>query len=521
MLGNCRAMRGLTLLTIIAVALLGNKAAAAPAQGLGTQVVAPGSASATEATPGPLSSGDTFSFTILLDRAPNGYDSGKMRCEFKREPAPTELPQFSFASLAVVEVPLEDGRAEYHPSLYIGEGTAPGNWKLAGITFGISFMKPLPFEGAVAFEVVPKSPLVAHIQAPPQIYAGQRLTFKITLDPQKALTDPTCRLILYPTLRRIDPGEGPDQLSFDAPPAEVYPGQLLSWEFSRNLEADLPSGRWEIQARVGWRQFRLDTYTHTYIDTGESCSGPWAEGFTFPFVLAPAPGLIAPTSAAVTVNPPQVKLLLASASRLRGKAQEIQRRLASSDPDASEALLRAGVQDALVDLSQTEAAFKERASGPPVPQAVDVFFDDLKRSYEDALEAIDKSPAAGSRANSRFELASVHPESPAPLSEASNAVIASLLHTARAYEVVASSNELTFTLTVYSQPQGATIAYKLRGEDYHPLDHETDWKIENLPRAVYTIRLQKSGYADKEVTYDAMDETSDSINVPLAKKRGK
>ena len=110
---------------------------------------------------------------------------------------------------------------------------------------------------------------------------------------------------------------------------------------------------------------------------------------------------------------------------------------------------------------------------------------------------------------------------PSPhLNHASQAVLASILHNASAYSLVASSGFITFTLEVDSDPQGASVSYRQRGGEYHPLDHETDWRIENLPRAVYLIRLEKSGYEDKEVTFDAMDNTSTSVNVSLVRKRG-
>ena len=79
---------------------------------------------------------------------------------------------------------------------------------------------------------------------------------------------------------------------------------------------------------------------------------------------------------------------------------------------------------------------------------------------------------------------------------------------------------MTFNLDVYSTPKGATISYRQRGGEFHPLDHETDWRIENLARAVYLIRLQKPGYDDKEVQFDAIDSTRTSLNIQLEPKRG-
>jgi hypothetical protein len=110
--------------------------------------------------------------------------------------------------------------------------------------------------------------------------------------------------------------------------------------------------------------------------------------------------------------------------------------------------------------------------------------------------------------------------SPPRLTLASKAVLASLLHNAKAYDVVASTKALTFNLDVFSEPRGATISYKLTGGTYEPLDHETDWRIENLARAVYWILLQKAGYQDKEVSFDAINSTGTSVQVHLERKRG-
>src|SRR5262249_51084093 len=110
-------------------------------------------------------------------------------------------------------------------------------------------------------------------------------------------------------------------------------------------------------------------------------------------------------------------------------------------------------------------------------------------------------------------------EAPPRLSRGSSAVIASFLHTAKAYEIVASTKTLTFTLDVYSDPKGAKISYGQQGGSYQPLYHETDWKIENLPRAGYLILLQKEGYRDEVITFDAMDNTRTSVTVTLKRER--
>jgi hypothetical protein len=55
-------------------------------------------------------------------------------------------------------------------------------------------------------------------------------------------------------------------------------------------------------------------------------------------------------------------------------------------------------------------------------------------------------------------------ESPPHSTTASNDVLASILHNAKAYDVVASTKALTFNLDVFSDPAGATIDRRNQGE---------------------------------------------------------
>jgi len=53
---------------------------------------------------------------------------------------------------------------------------------------------------------------------------------------------------------------------------------------------------------------------------------------------------------------------------------------------------------------------------------------------------------------------------------------------------------------------------------HRSVDHETDWRIENLVRAVWLIRLQKPGYEDAEVSFDAINNTETSITIKLKQR---
>jgi hypothetical protein len=240
----------------------------------------------------------------------------------------------------------------------------------------------------------------------------------------------------------------------------------------------------------------------------------------FAFTIEPALGLVTPTSVAVTVNPSQVQLLLGEADRLKAKAHRIGVQLSSGNLAANQLLLQNTLQEAVADLDTTEQAYKVKGSDQSFARPVNIFFDDIRFSYGEALKALANNSTVGPPAGPRLERMSAAKVGPSPrLNPASQAVLACILHNAKAYEVVASSKSVTFNLDVFSEPKGAAVSYRLRGGEYHALDHETDWRIENLTRAVYLIRLQKPSYEDKEVTFDAIDGTGTSINVRLDRKR--
>jgi hypothetical protein len=375
----------------------------------------------------------------------------------------------------------------------------------------------VPFRENIIFEIPQIPATIMHIRSPKNVRAGQRLIFKVTLDQYpKDLTSGcvgiTLSATLYPVLpngQRLSNG-----LRVPVNPIEINPDKL-SYELSGSFDPDLPNGPWQGEVYVsphGAPQMR-----HTM-----PCRPLRLEGDSrFAFTVEPAMGLVTPTSVAVTANPSQIQLLLAEADRLKAKAEHLRQQLDSENTAANQLLLRNSVQEAITDLDKTEENYKQKGLDQSSARAVNIFFDDIRLDYGDAIKALTSNSAKAPEAGPRLERVGTGLPGPSPrLGRASQAVLASILHNAKAYDVVASSGFITFTLEVDSDPQGASVSYRQRGGEYHPLDHETDWRIENLPRAVYLIRLQKSGYEEKEVTFDAMDSTSTNVHVRLARKRG-
>jgi len=245
------------------------------------------------------------------------------------------------------------------------------------------------------------------------------------------------------------------------------------------------------------------------------------EGNTgFSFTVERAQGLVRPTAVAVTINPSQIQLLLGEADRLKAKAQHLNEQLTSGNPAAKHALLRNGLQEALADLDKTEATFKQKGVEQSSVRTVNAFFDDIRFDYGEALKVLGNE-SAQLRQDGPWLLRVGAPRAgmSAGVTRASAAVLNSILRNAKAYDIVASSGAVTFNLEVYSVPNGAKISYRQRGGEYHSVDHETDWQIENLVRAVWLIRVQKPGYEDKEESFDAVASTRTSIKIVLARKR--
>jgi hypothetical protein len=237
--------------------------------------------------------------------------------------------------------------------------------------------------------------------------------------------------------------------------------------------------------------------------------------------VEPAVGLVTPTSVAVLVNPSQADLLRDEAKRLKAKAQHIRQQLSSESVAANQVLLRNSVQEAMSELGKTEDAYKGMGGEPSYAKAINAFFDDIRVNYGEAIKNLPNDSATARRTGPRLERVSAALGDPSiHLNPASEAVLGSILHNVKAYNVVASAGKLTFDLEVYSVPEGATISYRLLGDAYETAPRVTDSKIENLPIAVWYIRLQKTGYRDWEGRYDATTETERSIKGTLRRRGG-
>jgi hypothetical protein len=483
-----------------------------------------------------LEDGETFDWELRLETAPEGYDAGQIpRLHYRFElikPDPQEARSSGITSSAEGFQELRNGQSIYKLSVPViqlkwveGGGRmvlSQGKWRLAEVTLGQRVMKPVSIQEEVTFEVHAHS-IVLHVQAPGSVRAGQQFGFKVSVDGYPANYSCNARLTVYLRQRPPDGQPKPGDLRVVADSIPLDPKQS-SYEMSGLLPPDDPDGPWQGEFEV-------------YAVPGDP-QNPWApppspascsrldlEGDTrFAFTVEPAVGLVTPTSVAVTVNLSQGRLLLAEAKKLKAKAQHLKQQLNSENTAANLVILRSGLTEAMNDVDATEARYEEEAEkgrDEPSRQAVSDFFDEIRSDYRETQKVLANVLAKSHKPGPQLLTVSAAVVGTTPrLTQASAAVFKTILHTAKAFEVVAATKSMYFNLDVFSDPKGANISYHQPGKEYHNLDHETDWRIENLRRGVYRIRLQKQGFEDNEVEFDAMDNTSTSINIPLKPKSG-
>jgi hypothetical protein len=471
-----------------------------------TQFQTPNSASVT-ALPSPrLKPGGQFVFQLRLDKAPEGLGPGAViSYVFENSSLPhTPDPGCPICTWSTGgQTELHDGQAIYTFSLSITYAMNPGTWRLVAVRVTKTFTTELSIPGNIAFEIPPPAPVRIHIKTPARATAGQNISIEVTFDslPEDA-TSKSCALYINASLHQIPSGPQQRGIWVGTDSLQVDPTQRV-YQLSASFAPDLPSANW--QGTIG-------VYTgppRSALMTRNSCRTPSVDGDKqFDFTLEANKALVIPTSAVVTVNPSQAELLSGQVDQLRAKAREL---TAITD----RAVLQNSVVDLQKDIDQTEAEFKSKGDmANAQAQAANAFFDDIRYTYGEALTALASQSAQARSAKPYLELVTTPPRA----TVMSNPVVTSILHNANAYDVVAETKSLIFTLEVFSSPREATISYRLRGGEYHYVEHDTDWKIENLPRAVYLVRVQKAGYEDQERPYDAIDSTIPSIKFDLKRK---
>jgi hypothetical protein len=526
-------MKALTPLSIVALALMATLNPTAKPQQAGHPLQGPSIVSVSTDRSEQLRPGQEFKFQIQFDLAPHGYLRGEIRWVFENEnQGPFTDSEQVFAHSVAGTTQLEDDKRSYSLSQPITTMMAGGKWKLIKITLGNVDQRSVPIARTVTFDIPQAHPVLLHLESPGTVEGGQQLVLTVKLDhyperlPQQTKE---CDYSLSGTLHPsgVNGSAFPNGHPFPRLNAvEIIPEQL-SYQLSAPFEPDMPIGPWQGDIYVSGRtKVRCDYEgkgTPCGLPTDSiDCPAPRLEGnFRFNFSVKADSGLVTPTSVAVTVNPSQVALLQLEADHLRTKVQRLRQQLSSDNTSASSALLQISVKEALTDLVATESSYKRKGMELSSISAVDAFFDDIRLNYEDVLKSLASASARQSQVNFRLERVTALLEGPkSETSNPSEAVFASILHNAKSYDAVATSQSMTANLEVITEPKGASIYIAKRGLAYELQDHVTDFRVENLERRVYLIKLHMPGCEDWERQVDAGENSSPFIEHRFVCKSG-
>lgn len=446
---------------------------------------------------GPLRAGENYTFEIVLDPPPQRYEEGWIEAKFECEPSPVaDVFVSSMDQLCKVSATAKprNGQTTYDLTLQINELMTPGKWKLVSLSLSQATTHVIPFTGVASFDIPPLHPIkLVDIQRPATTEAGQRLVVKVTVDgyPKDAYKE--CGVFLGIQLKPPPHEQPADQ--------QIIPNRK-SYEFSFRYYPDTPPGPITGQVTDSGRVVEGGPLT-------SSCRRPALEGNRqFEFAVTSAKDLVTPTSATVKLNRDQIHLFRIEAGQLRDKAKQL------TPTNVTDVL-----HEAMAKLDAAEKEYLALGPQPSSEQAVKIkaFFNDIRLNYRRPV--IVPAENSGQGKTAILERVSIVNRSPFPRSADPLAdVRESVEHNADAYDAAASSGDITFTLYVFSHPQGAAISYKLRGDDYTSVGPLTDWHIDGLPLGVYCIRLQMSDYKDNELPFDATRTKNMNLDVVLEQK---
>ena len=324
------------------------------------------------------------------------------------------------------------------------------------------------------------------------IAAGEVFEFTVTLDRAPNFKGDVGYISVGPNNSQIGTGCAERR---DAPKGRVY-------DCTVRLAETAAGGIW--------------TVTHIYFAEGNTSVDLRFKPISFR--VRPRTDLIFPTSAEVVVNLNQKQLLRREAGRLQERIQQLKATVSEYSNEKKQGAVAPLVRQKLVDsvdaLMSTEREFSKLTTGTGQESAAQIFFDDLRRSYESVIERIQtRVTAFGGAATVRL------------VSQAKEAGIEALLALALrpmeqnelAYNIVADGGALAFDLEVDSTPEGAAVSYYRRGDPPRANPDQTRAVIPKLPYAIWIIRFEKPGYKTEEREHDPFRESNHVVHIDLQK----
>jgi hypothetical protein len=288
------------------------------------------------------------------------------------------------------------------------------------------------------------------------------------------------------------------------------PGGEKTCHYNFRLPQDAEAGTWYVA--------RLAYYTGSrQIDLSFE---------KLPFKVIANSGLIFPTSAEVAINPSQIQLFRRETARIQSQLQLLKASIAAQPTSSrsTNTILSRHVEDEIKSLGETESKFHDLDQQNAQMAAAHIFFDDLRASYGEILAVLQgnkgatESNAITLRAAWEFPMFQANETNQVQYPLAAQAVFRVFEQNELAYKLVADTERLTFDLEVQSQPVGATISYRRRGDQFQDHPTPTNSIIKSLPFAIWFIRFEKPGYKEQTIEHDPFREPNHVVIVGLTQR---
>jgi hypothetical protein len=359
------------------------------------------------------------------------------------------------------------------------------------------WMRILPLTILVIFRLAPcvaQDSVSVSVASDTVVKAGEWLNLTVTLDKAPTFEG---RIHVY--------AEGPVPEQW-----VVSDGQVLPKTKTIAIRLQIPptasGGQWRIKAVTFWAGFQWQPLAMKEVT----------------FRVIANEGLVFPGSAAVTVNPSQIQLLRRAALNLQSQIEALKANVSQSSSGRGSRtvdFIRREIKNAMRSLDSTESSFYQLAGSMPKSDAAQTFFADLRQSYEEALNSLNKNNAAD---GFQWLIQPVALGFPGQVSKPRTnypillqAALRPFEQNELAYTTVADSASLIFDLTVTSTPAVAAIGYRRRGDAYHQNPDPTNTVVKSLPYAIWLVQFQKSGYKTQEREHDPFREPNHVLNVEL------
>jgi hypothetical protein len=237
--------------------------------------------------------------------------------------------------------------------------------------------------------------------------------------------------------------------------------------------------------------------------------------------------LVFPSSAEVRINPSQVQLFRTAAKQLQLQVQNFKAGLALYKENRSGTVVKFvqnNIREAIESLNTTRSSFHALAGTTTQPIAEQVFFDDLRSSYEIVMAGIEKGQLR-SGFGAALNLVSYGEAAQTKKPEVGYTIVVQAAlrpfeQNELAYKIVADTESLAFDLNVNSNPAGAAVCFHRRGDSCRPNPDATNTVIKSLPYALWLVQFQKAGYNTEEREHDPFRDPNHVINVEL-RQQGK